>query len=188
MREQRFVSSIGGEAERDVTDKEFYRLRKKAGVCVQCGQEDAFTMAGRSRCSRCAEMGAESKRKLRTVEEKKIRMNAQHNDMEQKRRDMGLCPMCGRPATPGYITCEYCRAKKRNWQRNRRNSFHRGENGICWTCNKNKSLPGKHLCQSCYDMTLLNLKNGYETIHEKKVSGYIHPFATRWSFPEARDV
>ena len=38
-----------------MTQKEFRDLRKKAGVCRDCGKEDAYTMAGRTYCAECAE-------------------------------------------------------------------------------------------------------------------------------------
>lgn len=159
-----------------MTDSEFYRLRKKAGVCPRCGREDAFTMTGRSFCADCAEKARANKAAQYAVEEKKIRMYAQHCNGQKKRRDMGLCPTCGRPATPGYSTCEYCRAKHRNYMRNYRNSFTRGQYGICWQCNKREALPGKRVCQSCYDMKIRCQRQAIAVVAEMKESGWVHPW------------
>ena len=159
-----------------MTDKEFYHLRKKVGICPRCGREDAFTMAGRSLCAECAAKARKNKADQYAVEEKKIRMYAQHCEGQKKRRDIGICPTCGRPATPGYSTCEYCRAKHRNYMRNYRNSFTRGQYGICWQCNKEKALPGKRVCQSCYDKKLTSLSKARGVLAEKKKNGWAHPW------------
>lgn len=151
-------------------------IRKSAHICTRCGLEDAYTIAGRSLCADCAEKARQCKAKQYEDEGKKQRMYSQHCNGQQKRRDAGLCPTCGRPSTPGYSTCEYCRAKHRNYMRQRRNNPPRGAYGICWNCNKAEAMPGKRVCQTCYEILCRNLEKGREVQAEMKANGWMHPW------------
>lgn len=149
-------------------------MRKKAGVCVHCGEEDAYTMNGRSLCSECAEKWAtwnrERKKKSQDARE---RAKQSQKKIYNTRREQGLCPYCGGKPAIGYITCDKCRAKSRkraNKCNERKYGIRpRGEYGMCWTCNKNEALPGMRLCQTCYDKSAKALDIANKTRIEKGI-------------------
>lgn len=155
-----------------------YKVRRNDGLCTRCGREDAYTMAGRSMCAECAENARERKARQYADDDRRQRMYAQHRNGKQKRRDAGICPECGRPATPEYSTCEYCRAKHRNYMRRYRNTAPRGENGLCWQCNKNEAIPGKRVCQTCYERLLDSAEKGRISQEKMKVNGWRHSWKT----------
>lgn len=65
-------------------------MRKRNHLCIQCGQQDAYTLAGRSRCSRCCEQ-----------EKPREHENYKKNGKESNRRRYekylreGHCVRCG---------------------------------------------------------------------------------------------
>lgn len=160
-----------------MTDTEFRRLRRKAGVCTRCGKIDAYTMGGRSACAECAAVGRANKRLHDAIPEERQKHYESHRKYQQERREQGLCPTCGRPATPGYSTCPYCRAKHRNYMRQYRNSFQRGQNGICWLCNKTEAVPGRRVCQDCYEKILVAQEKAVAKVAEMKAGGWRHPWS-----------
>lgn len=153
-----------------------YRARKNSNICVRCGGQDAYTLAGRSACARCAELIRNVKAKQAINQEWKEIDYARNRVRKEKRKENGLCPKCGRTATPGYVTCEYCRIKHREYMRNKRNSFTRGMDGICWMCNKKPSKPGFHLCEDCYANVCKSAAIGRESQRRMKQNGWVHPW------------
>jgi hypothetical protein len=87
----------------------------------------------------------------------------------QLRIRLHLCRECGKQdayTLNGRTRCADCVAKdterlreKRGyrpaWERQQKPTPEinrpRGDNGICWQCNKLPVMDGRHLCQSCYD-------------------------------------
>lgn len=152
-----------------MTDAEFRKLRKRAGVCVQCGRDDAYTMGKRSLCERCAEMYRGYFSKYMLDNEKREKRSSMMRDTWDGRKLDGLCPRCGtRPSGNGYVLCSICRAKQRNYMRRYRNNPPRGEYGVCWTCNKNEVLQGKKLCQECYEKAVKNCEAATKARLEKQ--------------------
>lgn len=85
------------------------------------------------------------------------------------RKRLHLCRDCGKQdayTMNGRPRCAECveRDTERNrikrgyrpaWQREERSekplvNYPRGDNGICWQCNKKPCISGRHLCQECY--------------------------------------
>lgn len=77
-----------------MTALEWYRYRRKNGLCVQCGKplEDLT----KSRCPDCRAMQAYAQ---------KIRRKA--------RKQLGKCANCSADAIPGQVFCPECAAKNR---------------------------------------------------------------------------
>lgn len=140
-----------------MTEKEYtaaykaakYRERKDAGLCVSCGKQDAYTLAGRSQCAECAERSRRNWHRCG---------NDRRRDRYYLRKANGLCVDCGKPAIEGHVRCKY-HAEKVRWNnklygRRRQDekgvNFPRGENGLCYRCNKRENLPGMKICHSCY--------------------------------------
>lgn len=153
-----------------MTQSEFRQKRKHAGVCIQCGREDAFTMVGRSYCDRCATQARESAARKRADPVKNNAMNANKKKIREARKSKGLCPTCGKPANSGYVLCDSCRAKRRNYMNKYNNHPPRGEYGICWTCNKREAIPGKRLCHECYEKAVETCRMMTEMEKERKLS------------------
>ena len=148
-----------------------YYERKRAGLCVMCGKEDAFTMVGRSRCSECAERNNQNKRKNYNRE--------WHRARYDDRKANGLCVDCGKPALEGHVRCAYhCEQRSKStkaWLKRAQEEAGvndpRGGNGYCYRCNKEKQLPGMKVCQKCY--------SGLEDLRARKKPGNVsnHPWS-----------
>lgn len=136
-------------------DKRRREVRKSAGLCIKCGQEDAYTMAGRSRCANCSEISrkTDQKRKEKNVKRWK--------DTLDRRRESGVCPRCGGETSDGYVTCERCRKKQRIYYHVHKVDKQRGENGTCYICNKNMAMQDKRLCQTCYEKYVKLCENNF---------------------------
>lgn len=154
-------------------NKAYYRSRQR---CTKCGQQDAFTLNGRSLCAECVEkVNAQSKRYNAEHREER---NAWCREWVQTRREAGLCPRCGKPAEDGYIICKRCRVKdnRRREKKRRENdaSPWRWQDGICWTCKRRPVLDGKKLCRECYDKSLKSMAKAREAVKDKSVFLGLH--------------
>lgn len=142
----------------EISKKEYYAMRKKAHVCVHCGQEDAFTMIGRSLCAECAKKWAKWNTEGRKKQGAKERAREVKQRLYDRRKEQGLCPYCGRKASIGYVQCERCRAKGRRRTKKfneiKYGARQRGEYGMCWTCNKKESVGDKRLCKDCIERAM----------------------------------
>lgn len=132
-----------------MTQSEFRKKRKSAGVCVQCGREDAFTMVGRSLCDRCAAMARESNSRWYIKNSEKILSD--RTKLKESRKANGLCPVCGKPANDGFVMCGPCRKKRSDYRKRHRIRVPRGECGVCYRCNKKEAISGKRMCLECYE-------------------------------------
>lgn len=161
---------------KDIEDKRAYqreymqaqrRLLRGLGLCVECKQKDAYTMAGRRLCAECAERQNENKRR-RYQESAAIRDEkaAEAKARRQERREGRLCTTCGTPLPSTYypyVTCEQCRSDKRERSmRARRETgimpkYKNAEAGLCVRCGKPRmdgltAWGGEpiQLCEKCY--------------------------------------
>lgn len=88
-----------------------YKQLKALGVCVRCR---AQTRDGHVYCDAC------NARCAQYLKEHAKQVNEAHRNSYKKRRDMGLCGVCGkRPAIPGRAMCEECRMKNTERRRAR---------------------------------------------------------------------
>lgn len=145
-----------------------YSVRRKAGLCTRCGREDAYTMAGRSLCSDCAEQEAARKRKRREKDPEAKRLSDKR--LREKRRKEGLCLWCGKPIAHGNYLCERCKRNDKVRRHERRIAaginWPRGDNGICWQCNMEPVIPGKKLCPACYEKALDSIQHCREAARD----------------------
>ena len=140
-----------------ISAKEFYSMRKKAGVCTQCGREDAFTMAGRAKCAECAEKHRLHQAARLADPVKKKAAADRVKAKKEERAAAGLCTDCGRPTEPPYRWCPTCRAKGRARHHEAYVFTYRGLDGTCYMCNKAPAEKGKRLCRECADKCRANL-------------------------------
>lgn len=135
-----------------------YQWLKMHGICVACGQKDAFP--GYVRCPECIEKAEEASRKCWADDEKRIRYNKhgaeRHKELIQERKANGLCPRCGKVVKGKYVYCDRCR-EKHNASRRAKNMRRPGEHfrerieaGICMYCG-GELVPGYKLCESCLE-------------------------------------
>lgn len=148
-----------------------YRVKlKKAHLCRDCKKQDAYTLAGRTYCYDCAEKQRIAKANARKDPVKRERMLEQHRQMQERYEQQHRCKLCGKPLEKNYTykTCKMCRFKMAKAIKKSRYKIHgipnlRGENGICWQCNKQPCIEGKKLCQSCYDMKLKIISRNWKS-------------------------
>lgn len=134
---------------------------KENHICIQCGQRNA--VRGKTACAQCLADDAERHRQAREhrteeqIENDRQCRRSAYQKLREERAKQGLCLYCGkRKPTDHSTTCEYCRAKKRNYM-----SKYRVEHGIephavrlmpglCYKC-KAPALKGFKVCQYHYD-------------------------------------
>lgn len=134
-------------------NRQYYIARHR---CAYCGRQDEYTLAGRTRCYTCAEKDRLQHQKKRNTKAEVLKEQQAGKNRRERRKELGLCVICGkRNATDGYVRCEYCRAeesRRRHQCRDVNVNYPRGDNGICWQCNKCSVVQGKNLCPHCYTM------------------------------------
>lgn len=144
------------------TSRQTKQYLKYQHKCVHCWKMDAYTLNGHSLCADCIEKEAGYKRKARLKNPYKYR--DEQKAIRDKRRKEGKCTRCGRelPHEYSFKTCPVCRIETRNRLRNIRADTDkniRGQNGVCWTCNKNPVMDGKKMCEDCYSKNYIVIKN-----------------------------
>ena len=118
------------------TRRERRNVKKDNGICVSC--ESRMAVEGKSLCETCA------LRTKKTMEE-----------LREYRRQNGLCRHCGEATNEGFVACEKCRAKSREFRSSQEmkqrvvdRRAKKREDGICQTCS-NPSHPGLSYCKVC---------------------------------------
>ena len=142
----------------EISKKEFYHMRKRAGVCVSCGREDAYTMAGRARCAECAERCRANQEKYLADPKKRKALTDRARERRRARKENGLCPMCGKKPMDGHVKCLKCTLRQRRADLKKRGGRHPKLDGMCRQCNKREPMPGKKLCSDCYQSALVKLE------------------------------
>lgn len=135
--------------------KTYREKLKSLHLCLWCKQQDAFTLNGRSYCAECAEKLAQAKYN-KTYRNETTRQNRKEARKALRLRHIEnhKCSQCGTslPENYSFKLCEKCRTKNR--LRDKTTTFMRGQNGICWLCNKQPVIENKRLCKTCYDKEL----------------------------------
>lgn len=155
--------------------KDRYEWYKSKGICVQCGQKDAFP--GYVKCPECIEKAEEASRKCWANKEKRIRYNKRGRERKREliseRKEKGLCPRCGKPIRNGtYIYCNRCRERKNAAGRAKRGQSpgehfrERIDRGVCMFCG-GEIVPGYRLCKSCLERCRDNFKKSMPKASEK---------------------
>ena len=160
---------------------ENYKYYKEHEICPQCGVREHAP--GRVRCEICLAQNAESSRRHRDKESKEQRnerlaaVKIHHRKMRSKRKDSGKCIWCGKPLS-AYSTCfcPDCRIKNQKNNERRKSGIPRSERhlyGICYKCGKNPVIPGRKLCEICYEQSLNALKSAEKSEKTAERRNYI---------------
>lgn len=122
--------------------------------CVKCTKQDAFTINGRHYCAECVDKANERSRRWRQNPANMQKVRDAQNKRVAERRAAGLCIQCGKPARGrAYCKRHYVRDAEKDRQERIANGANlpRGDNGICWQCNKVPALFGYRVCGECLD-------------------------------------
>lgn len=151
-----------------MTEKEYYRKRKKYNLCVRCGQQDAYTMNGRSYCSECAEKKAKVSKKY--YENNRETVKASQKKYSDKLKKEHKCPRCSKKLdkNDNHKVCPECRAKIRKYYNEKNRGKSKIYGVICWRCNKNKTVENKALCEECYKWWAEISQKGLKAISIKR--------------------
>ena len=93
-------------------NKARYDLLKRLNRCVICGNQDAYTMTGKSCCSECLDKRRQYSKQYNANNSEKCK--TLRNNLVKRRKESGLCAHCGRqiPAHRlGKATCQICADK-----------------------------------------------------------------------------
>lgn len=129
---------------------------KSIGVCVRCGRNKAEPH--KVLCYECA--GAESDAYFQNggkTENQKEKDKNRKRLLAHQRLESGMCPRCGKYLAMNGGTCKKCRAYGKRYRDSHRDSLPRSEwrdYGVCYICGKNEVIPGKGVCQNCYETRL----------------------------------
>lgn len=152
------MTTIAGRGRQRMEQLEYFAglraLRKKLHICQRCGEKDAYTMAGRSRCAECAAKDAEYGRQYYATH--KSQKAAQNKANHEKKKSEGFCTRCcTRKPMTGRKLCPKCIAYMRAYRQEHKKTawnWPRGANGFCWKCNKQPAQQGLRLCAACYEV------------------------------------
>lgn len=162
----------------EITVKEFRNMRKKAGVCRDCGQEDAYTMNGRTYCFDCAEKQRLHKAELRRDVNERLKQSEIQKQVRQKRKEQGLCTRCGKVNNTTYSTCDYCRNSMRENRKRKlmlqgnRTWEERTSGDTCFFCGE-KTVEGKKLCKNCMAKRINTLIEANPNMNYRKIDSYL---------------
>lgn len=133
---------------------------KRNHFCLDCRKQDAYTFAGHSYCYECNEKRNAKAREYRAANREQT--NARRMERYGQKKSDFRCVFCGRPLDllDRTVTCHRCNARRSNrfamtYERQRLP-------GMCHQCCKAPPLPGKKLCQSCYDKNLPTLQKMWD--------------------------
>lgn len=137
------------------------------GVCTRCGQEDAYTMAGRKLCADCCDRARIVNNRYRITDKGRETQRRCEARKVARRREEGLCIRCGkRKAKAASCLCHYCTAKAAERAREKRMAssanWPRGSNGYCYTCNKRPAASGRKICETCYGVLMASKRKPAE--------------------------
>lgn len=163
-------------------NKQIRAYYKSHQRCTICGKQDAYTLSGHTKCADCSEKHSEAAKTYNQEHKDKISAykKKKYNQNKQYRIENHLCTTCGKKLDENYTynTCQMCRYKRREYYKKEaiKNGVIpgcRGENGICYICNKEKATHGK-LCDECYKKAIKSLQYAKESIEQKKENGIFH--------------
>ncbi len=81
--------------------------RRRDGLCPNCGRKRETP--GIIACTRCRASCRRSRAKI-----SRERHRSYESATRQRYKEMGLCPRCGH-TTNGFVRCDDCRRKDRDW-------------------------------------------------------------------------
>lgn len=160
--------------------------RKEHHYCVDCGEQDAYTLNGRSRCYECNEKARDRNANMTTTQRQKAA--DRHQAIREYRREQRLCTTCGAKLPTGYYpfaTCQSCRYKSRkSAEQYRRDKgiiprYNFAMLGLCARCGDpvergfvDDDGSPRRLCRFCYDHAVEAAAKGREIYLEKYGMAY----------------
>lgn len=151
-----------------------YNFLKAHGICVQCGQRDAFQ--GYVRCPECIEKTAIASAKCWEDEEKRKKYRKRGKErskqLRKEKKSKHMCTICGKklPEYYKYCTCISCRKRRSDKRRTGRDygeAFReRIEAGVCMYCG-DKTVEGYKLCKKHLEAARINMKKNSATASNK---------------------
>lgn len=128
-----------------------YNFLKAHGICVQCGQRDAFQ--GYVRCPECIEKSTVASAKCWEDEGKRKKYNEREKQRRKERYEQrkkeGLCIACGKQVKNG-VYCDWCKNKRNARRRTGRSQGELFRNriaaGVCMYCGA-EAVNGYKLCE-----------------------------------------
>jgi len=144
-------------------DRQSYAFWKAEARCADCHGQDAYTLAGRSRCAVCTEKIRALKHRYR--DENQERLARSNHDWYYRMKAEGRCVKCGREVEDPahYTTCARCRARIRASDAERRLASGKvpkaiaADCGVCGICNRRPAVEGRKTCPECYAQNMRNL-------------------------------
>ena len=97
------------------------------GICVACGQRDAFM--GRQKCPECLEKANNSNALYRDryKEQERTVYGPRRKAKRQARIAAGLCPNCGKPAVHGQLCARHYAKKRQKHEKEKQERAIRGD-------------------------------------------------------------
>lgn len=135
--------------ERQTEIRKWYR---EQGFCPKCKKNKL--MGDEKTCVECRAADANLHQKIRDNNTKayNAHMATYHKSLYDKRKEQGLCPVCGKPnKDKRYITCPICRDKKNRRTQPKFLREERIKNGLCIWCD-NPVKNGYKICEKHYQM------------------------------------
>ena len=132
-----------------------YDWLKEKGICVQCGQNDAFD--GRVRCADCLYINNE--RSISLGRRKRKEKNEYQKDYYRRMKEECRCVKCGKPAYKDYVHCQehhikMIRQSTEKWQRKKKGY---AEQGLCLVCGAER-VKGKKFCPIHYEQRVAQME------------------------------
>ena len=94
---------------------ELRALRKRLHLCRECGRQDAYTLAGRTKCADCVERDTARCREKRGYNPAWMRQKKDRPEVNRPRGGNGICWQCNkRTKLDGKKLCQICYEKKVN--------------------------------------------------------------------------
>lgn len=159
------MNQQGKELTRSQQDYYWY---KEHGICTECRKRKAFN--GHVLCEYCMEKRSMYDFRKNNTEEGLAKARKRMKDFTDRRKQLGLCVSCGRPATNG-TKCAYHAAKQNEWKRRKRirgnsdspgNKFSQRINaGLCMYCGE-PQVTGYSLCEYHLEKSREERKRYYE--------------------------
>lgn len=132
-------------------DREWYKAR---GICPRCRVNDAFE--NHVHCAACLEKITLNNQQTRIKNSADIyshRYVERKREIRKKRKEAGLCPMCGKPAKVGKLCLEHHVKNERRNEKRRAGGRSVGEAfrermraGLCMYCEK-PQVEGFKFCE-----------------------------------------
>ena len=140
----------------NATTKENRQFYKEHGICTVCHSRPSIP--GLTRCVDCTLRDVDARAMQTPTAEQRERQAATSRARYQALKDAGLCVVCGqRCAADGHALCLDCSTRRRRKRIERKPPKKMKAPEQCTWCD-NPHLPGKKLCQACYDARIKRKK------------------------------